>query len=152
MPCSEKVLKRSKIGAQPLRLNAASRVAHAELHKVLDLFRRQQDLAVFRRVAQRIRQQVVQNRAHCAAIGFDHCQVGIGAHFHPDVLPRSLVAEAVARLIQHLQRPQSLQLQLALAGVQLGHFDQVGHQIVQVLGLFACLCHQFGLQRWSSLR
>ena len=55
--------------AQPLRLNAAAGIAHAELHKILDLFGGQQNLALIRRVANRIRQQVVQNGAQRAPVG-----------------------------------------------------------------------------------
>ena len=38
-------------------------------------------------------------------------------------------------------------MQLAFAGVELGHFDQVGHQVVQFLRLVARRGHQLGLQR-----
>ena len=50
MPLSEKVLKRSKMCAEPLRFDAAAGVAHGELHKVLDLFGGQKDFAVVGRV------------------------------------------------------------------------------------------------------
>ena len=55
--------------AQPLRLNAAPGIAHRELHEVLDLLGSQQNLAVLRRVAHRVGQQVVENRAQRAPVG-----------------------------------------------------------------------------------
>ena len=55
-------------GAQPLGLDAAAGVAHRELHKVLDLFGGQQNLALRRRVANGIGEQVVQDGAHRAPV------------------------------------------------------------------------------------
>jgi dephospho-CoA kinase len=41
---------------------------------------------------------------------------------------------------------QALQRELAAAGIQFGHLDQVAHQIVQLLALVAGRGHQFRLQ------
>ena len=103
------------------------------MNKVLDLLGGQQNLALGRRIPDRIRQQVVQDGAQCSPVGLDHSQIGVGAHLDPNALLGSLVAEAVAGLAQGLERAQPLELQFALAGIQFGHFDEVGHQIVQFL-------------------
>ena len=66
--------------------------------KSLDLFGGQQNLAVVRRVAQRVGQQVVENGAQRAAVGLHRGEIGVGAHIDADVLSRSLVAVAVATL------------------------------------------------------
>ena len=133
-------------GAQPLGLDAAAGVAHRELHEVLDLLGGQQDLAVLRRVANRIRKQVVEDRTQGAPVGLHHRQIGVGVDLDADVLFGGLIAIAVAGFAQSLQRAQPLELELALAGVEFGHFDQVAHQVVELLGLVAGRGHKLGLQ------
>ena len=39
---------------------------------------------------------------------------------------------AVARLVQQGQRPQPFDVKLTLACVEFSHFDQVGHQVVEL--------------------
>jgi hypothetical protein len=72
------VIEAVEDGAQPLGLDAAAGVAHRELHKVLDLFGGQQNLALGRRVANGIGEQVVQDGAQRAPVGLHKREIGVG--------------------------------------------------------------------------
>ena len=92
VPVSENALKRSKMVAEAFGLDAAAGVAHGELHKVLDLLGGQQNLAVGRRVANGVGEQVVEDGTDGAAVGLDHGEVGEGA-----ALPRECAFRRLRR-------------------------------------------------------
>ena len=72
-----------------------------------------------------------------AAVGAHEGEIGIGVDFDIDVLFGGLVAVAVAGFAQHGKRAQVLELEFAFADIDLGDFDQVGHEVVELLRFLA---------------
>ena len=147
VPASEKALKRSKM--LPSRSASMPRPVSRTVNCTKSLI----SSAASRispsggRVADRVGEQIIENGADGAAVGVDHGKIGEGADLDADVLLGGFVAIAVARLIEQRQGTEAFKMQFAFAGIELSHFNQVGHEVVQLFGLAAGGGHELGLQR-----
>ena len=98
-------IKAIEDGSETFGFDATAGVAHGELDEVFDLFGSEEDLAILGRIAQGVGEQVVEDGAESATIGFDNRQIGVGFDLDADVLLSSLLTMAVATLSECLKGP-----------------------------------------------
>ena len=133
-------------GGQALGLDAATGVVHEELNALLLLGSAEADVATFGRVAEGVGDEVVEDGAKRAAIGLDLGDVFEGEQLDVDVLFVGGVAAAHDGVAEGVNGADFLDAKLAAAGFELGDFDEVEHEVVEMFGFVGGAGGEFHLE------
>src|SRR5205807_4136910 len=112
--------------------DAGSIVAHAYDHLVACAVCTDVDMTATARELQRVRDQVEQDLLELPLIRLDDADVRIHLESHADPLPRGTLAQQRQRVLQHLGKRQTADLQLHPSGFDLREVEDVIDQCEQM--------------------
>jgi len=138
--------KAAEDGTQALRFYAAAVVVDEELDAILLFGSADADVATFRREAEGVGEEIIDDGAKRTAIGLNVSDVFEGQQFNVDVLVVGLVAAANEGVAKSIDGTDFFDAELATAGFELGDLDKVEHQVVQVFGFVRGAGGEFHLE------